>query len=99
MEEGADSVSFTRLSKDMEQGFPGNLTVTVTYTLNDANELIIDYYAVSDADTVVSLTNHCYYNIGKGGHKCKTVLGQTLQVFSDAYTPVNEVLAPTGEIR
>lgn len=99
MEEGADSVSFTRLSKDMEQGFPGNLTVTVTYTLNDANELIIDYYAVSDADTVVSLTNHCYYNIGKGGHKCKTVLGQELQVFSDAYTPVNEVLVPTGEIR
>ena len=99
MEEGADRISLTRVSKDMEQGFPGNLTVTITYTLNDANELIIDYYGVSDADTVISLTNHCYYNIGKGGHKCKTVLDQTLQVFSDAYTPVDEVLATTGEIR
>lgn len=97
--EGADSISFTRLSKDMEQGFPGNVTVTVTYTLNDANELMIDYYAVSDEDTVISLTNHCYYNIGKGGHKCKDVLNHTLQVFADAYTPVDEILVPTGEIR
>lgn len=99
MEEGEDKVSFTRVSKDMEQGFPGNLTVTVTYTLNDADEMIIEYYGVSDEDTVINLTNHCYYNIGKGGHKCKTVLGQTLQIFADAYTPVDEILIPTGEIR
>lgn len=98
-EEGAASVSFTRLSKDMEQGFPGNLTVTITYTLNDANDLMIDYYAVSDEDTVINLTNHCYFNIGKGGHQCRNVLDQTLQVFADAYTPVNEILVPTGEIR
>lgn len=100
-QEGAEecSVSFTRLSKDMEQGFPGNLMVTVTYTLNDANELLLEYYAVSDEDTIVNMTNHCYFNIGPGGHRCKDVLSQELQIFADAYTPVNDLLVPTGEIR
>lgn len=97
--EDSDSVSFTRLSPDMEQGFPGNLTVTVTYTLNDDNELMLEYYAVCDADTVINLTNHCYFNIGKGGHKCANVLDHTLQIFADSYTPVDEILIPTGEIR
>ena len=98
-EEDAQSVSFTRLSRDMEQGFPGNVTITVTYTLNDANELMLEYYAVSDEDTVINLTNHCYFNIGKGGHRCKDVYGQDLQIFADYYTPVNDILVPTGEIR
>lgn len=98
-DESSSSVSFTRLSKDMEQGFPGNLTVTVTYTLNDANELMLEYYAVSDEDTVINLTNHCYFNIGRGGHKCKDVYQQDLQILADEYTPANEILVPTGEIR
>lgn len=93
------SISFSRLSKDMEQGFPGNLIVTVTYTLNDANELMIEYYAVSDEDTIINMTNHCYFNIGPKGHLCKDVLNQEIQVFADAYTPVNEILVPSGEIR
>lgn len=97
--EDMDSVSFTRLSPAMEQGFPGNLTVTVTYTLNDDNELMLEYYAVCDEDTIINLTNHCYFNIGKGGHACKNVLNHTLQVFADSYTPVNKILIPTGEIR
>lgn len=100
-EEGEEesSITFTRVSKDMEQGFPGNLTYTITYTLSEANELMIEYYAVCDADTVINLTNHCYFNIGPGGHKCKDVLDQDLQLFSDKYTPVDEILIPTGEIR
>lgn len=97
--ETENSVSFTRISPNMEQGFPGNLTVTITYTLNDANELMLEYYAVSDEDTIINMTNHCYFNIGQGGHRCKDVLEQELQIFADAYTPVNDILVPTGEIR
>lgn len=97
--EDSAGVSFTRLSKDMEQGFPGNLTVTVTYTLNEANELMLEYYAVCDEDTVINLTNHCYFNIGKGGHKCKDVYDQKLQIFAEEYTPVSDILVPTGELR
>lgn len=93
------SVSFTRISKDMEQGFPGNLTVVVTYTLNDANELMIEYYGVSDEDTVINMTNHSYFNIGMKGHASGSVLNHSVQVDADAYTPVNEILIPTGEIR
>ncbi len=95
----ADSISFTRVSPDAEQGFPGCFTYGITYTLSDADELIIQYSGVSDEDTVVSLTNHSYFNIGAGGHKNPDVLGFELQVFSDAYTPVNEIHIPTGEIR
>lgn len=96
---GECSVSFTRFSRDMEQGFPGNLTVTVTYTLNDENELMIEYYGVSDEDTVINMTNHSYFNIGSKGHAGKNVLNHTVQVDADAYTPVNEILIPTGELR
>ncbi|MCD7824678.1 MAG: galactose mutarotase [Clostridiaceae bacterium] len=96
---GEDSITFSRISPDMEQGFPGELTYAVTYTLNDANELMVQYYAVSDQDTVVSLTNHTYFNIGVGGHKHKDVLDFELQVFSDTYTPLNAIHIPTGELR
>lgn len=98
-EEGQDSISFSRLSPDMEQGFPGNATVVITYTLNDENELMIEYYLVSDQDTVVNMTNHNYFNIGVGGHKATSLLNQEMQVFADNYTPVDEILIPTGEIR
>ena len=97
--EGSDTISFSRLSPDGEQGLPGNATITITYTLNDENELMISYYAVSDADTIMNLTNHSYFNLGDGGHKCKDVLEQEVWIDADAYTPVDEILIPTGEIR
>lgn len=93
------SVSFTRVSRDMEQGFPGNATIVITYTLNDADELMIEYYAVCDEDTIVSMTNHNYVNLGPGGHRNPSVLEQELQIFADEYTPIGEYLLPTGEIR
>ena len=93
------SVAFSRMSPDGEQGFPGNATIVITYTLNDADELMIEYYAVCDEDTIVSMTNHNYVNLGAGGHRCGSVLNQELQIFADAYTPIGEYLLPTGEIR
>lgn len=98
-EDGSDKVSFSRISPDMEQGFPGELSLTVTYTLNDANEVRIEYRATSDSDTIINLTNHNYFNIGKGGHKCLDVRKQQMKLFADEYTPVNEILIPTGEMR
>lgn len=94
-----DSISFTRKSPDGEQGFPGNLDLTITYTLNDNDELVISYYAVCDKDTVVNFTNHSFFNLGKGGHKCKNVLEQEVQIDADCYTPVDDILIPTGEIK
>ena len=93
-----DSISFTRVSPDGEQGFPGNLTLTVTYTLNDNDELMIEYFAVSDEDTVINLTNHSYFNIGHGGHKCNDVLNQEIKIEATQFTPINDILIPTGEI-
>ena len=97
--ENGDSITFSRMSPDGEQGLPGNLTVAITYTLNDQNELMVDYYAVGDADTIVNITNHSYFNLGKGGHKCKDVLDQEVTIYADNYTPVNDILIPTGEIK
>lgn len=96
---GEDKISFTRFSPDGEQGFPGNLTFTITYTLTDEDELIIRYYAVCDTDTIINVTNHSYFNLGKGGHKCPNVLEQEVQIEADYYTPVNDILVPTGEIK
>lgn len=95
----ADSISFTRVSKDMEQGAPGNLTYTVTYTLNEENELMIHYFAVSDEDTILNLTNHSYFNIGAKGHQCGDIRNQDLRIMAEAYTPVDEILIPIGELR
>ena len=91
------SVEFVRRFADGEQGFPGNLDVTVTYCLTEEDELVIDYYAVSDADTVVNLTNHSYFNLN--GHSSGTILGHDLVVLADAFTPTGDDLIPTGEIR
>ena len=62
-EDGSVSVEFSRLSPDMEQGFPGNMDITVSYTLTDENELVIEYFAVSDKDTILNFTNHSYFNL------------------------------------
>lgn len=94
-----DSISFARLSPDGEQGFPGNLDLTITYTLNNNDELVISYHAVCDRDTVINFTNHSFFNLGKGGHKCHDVLEQEVQIDASCYTPVDDILIPTGEIK
>jgi aldose 1-epimerase len=88
------AVQFTYLSKDGEENFPGNLTVSVTYTLTNANEFRLEYGAETDKDTVVNLTNHSYFNLVGSGD----VLKHVLYLSADKYTPVDLTLIPTGEI-
>lgn len=83
------------LSKDKEEGYPGNLSVTVTYTLNNANELKIDYLATTDKETVLNLTNHCYFNLAGAGN----ILGHELKINADHFTPTDKTSIPTGELR
>ena len=96
-DEDAISVELSRLSKDMEQGFPGNLDITVTYTLTEEDEFVIEYLAVSDKDTVVNFTNHSYFNLA--GQDSGTILEQQVAVFADQFTPTDDELIPTGELR
>ncbi len=95
-DEDIASIEFSRLSPHMEQGFPGNLDVTVTYSLTEANELVIEYLAVSDRDTILNLTNHAYFNLA--GHNSGSVLEQKLWIKANQFTPTDEGLIPTGEL-
>lgn len=97
-DEAEESITFSRMSPDGEQNFPGNFSYSIKYRLTDADELIIEYSGVSDEDTIVNMTNHSYFNLGKGGHKNSTILDHEVQIHSKEYTPVNELLYPTGEI-
>ena len=96
--EHGTGVRLSYLSKDKEEGFPGNLAVTVVYTLTDADELEIRYEAATDKATVVNLTNHAYWNLKGQGRG--DVLGHVLQIEADAITAVDSAanLIPTGEI-
>ncbi len=90
---------FKRLSPDGEQGFPGNFNYSVTYTLSEDNELIIDYEGISDKDTPVNITNHSYFNIGKKGEATGTILNDEIKIFSNKITVNGSNILPTGEVR
>ena len=92
---GEDFLTLSLFSPDGEEGYPGNLTVHVTYTLTGEG-LTVDYRAESDQDTVCNLTNHAYFNLA--GHDSGPVLDQTIQLLADFYTPTDPLSIPTGEI-
>lgn len=89
------AVTFSTTSPDGEEGYPGNLQISVTYTLTEDNALVLEYNGEADADTPVNLTNHAYFNLN--GCDGENVHNHYLQVNADAYTPVTHRLVPTGD--
>src|SRR5258705_7619706 len=96
MTAGESVLQLTYLSKDGEEGYPGNLTATVDYTLASNNELQIEYHATTDRETIVNLTNHSYFNLGGAS---KNILTHELMINAERFTPVGSDLIPTGGLR
>ncbi len=94
---GGPALELHYLSPDGEMGFPGNLNVTVRYSLGDKNDLRIDYSATTDKDTVLNLTNHSYFNLAGAGSD--TVLNHKVMLAADRFTPIDSTLIPTGKIQ
>lgn len=92
----SSEIVLTLVSEDGEEGYPGELSVNVRYSLNDANELAIGYYAVTDKTTIINLTNHPFFNLKGEGNG--DILHHDIMIVADRFTPVNERLIPTGEI-
>ncbi|MGL5695283.1 MAG: aldose epimerase family protein [Peptostreptococcaceae bacterium] len=92
-----DNLIFTRESKHMEEGYPGNLKIEVEYEFNDDDELVINYKAISDEDTVVNLTNHAYFNLN-GEDSRKDILSHKLRLKASYFTENDERCLPTGDI-
>jgi aldose 1-epimerase len=91
------SLTLSYLSKDGEEGYPGNLKVSINFSLSDDNELKIDYNAETDKATPVNLTNHSYFNLT--GDPGNTILNHSVMIDADRYTPVDATLIPTGELK
>ena len=90
------SLQLNYISKDGEEGYPGNLNIQAVYTLTPDNSLKIDYTATTDKATPINLTSHCYFNLSGGTDP--TILNHELEIAADKYTPVNDALIPTGQI-
>ena len=97
IEGDAPSIKLTYTAKDGEEGYPGNLKVTVTYVLSNDNALEISYEAESDKNTVVNLTQHSYFNLS--GNFAESIEGQELELKAGKYLPVDATLIPTGELK
>lgn len=94
--EGFEGLRLRYRSADMEEGYPGNLDTEVVYRLTEDNEWIIEYEAITDAPTVVNLTQHSYFNLA--GHGSGDILGHEARIEADLFTPVDDGQIPTGEI-
>lgn len=92
-----DAIRFTRTMADGENGYPGNMQVSVTYSLRADNSLVIDYSATTDQETVLNITNHAYFNLT--GNPEKQILDHEIMIRAARFTPVDSTLIPTGELR
>jgi aldose 1-epimerase len=91
-------VKFTYTSRDMEEGYPGNLSVTIGYTLTDNNEIVVEYRATTDKPTLCNLAHHSYFNLAGHAPNLDQILQHQVEIFAKTYTPADGTLIPTGKI-